>query len=243
MACAEFSVAQPAGPPGFPLPLLRAAIPGYRMRMIDALLRPPASRKELFADAVRVLGVLSVIAALVLLGPVETSLFLLVLLGLLVGRALDMLPGFDAVYGLVLLLAAWSSVADLYARISWWDLVIHCAATGVLAAVTYFLLVQFGAVPSLRRPHRPSRSLSVAVPVLVLAIGLGMSVLWEFGEWWGHTYVDSSINVGYEDTLADLAAGGLGALVAGLFMGAAVRRSGTRFDTDLHRKRQSPAEH
>ena len=193
--------------------------------MIDALLRPPGSRKELLADAVRALGVLSVAAALVL-GPVETALFLLVLLGLLVARSLAVLPVFDTVYGLVLLVAAWSSVADLYARIPWWDLAVHCTATGVLAAMAYFLLVQFGAVPAVLRPHRPSRSLPVVVPLIVLSLGLGMSVLWEIGEWWGHTFVDATINVGYADTMADLAAGGLGALVAGACMGTAVRGSG-----------------
>ncbi|WP_146360898.1 hypothetical protein [Arthrobacter yangruifuii] len=194
--------------------------------MIDALLRPPETRVDYLADAVRALSVLSVVAALVLLGPVETALFLLVLLGLLVSRSLSVLPGFDTVYGLVLLTAAWSSVADLYARISWWDLAVHCASTGVLAVVAYFLLVQFGAVPAIRRPHRASRSLPVVVPLLVLSLGLGMSVLWEIGEWWGNTYVDARIHVGYVDTMTDLAAGGLGALVGGLCLGFAVRRSG-----------------
>lgn len=198
--------------------------------MIDALLRPPRTLGQVLADAVRVLGLLSVAAAMVLLGPVETALFLLVLLGLLVARALDVIPGFDAAHGLVLLLAAWSSVADLYARISWWDLLIHCAATGALAAMAYFLLVQFGAVPGVRRPHRPSRSLPLVVPILVLSLGLGLSVLWEMAEWWGNAFVDESINVGYSDTMADLAAGGLGALVAGICLGAAVRRSGARVE-------------
>ena len=205
------------------------------MRMIDALLRPPRTRGELIADAVRALGLLSAAAALIALGPVETSLFLLVVLGLLVARAVEVMPGFDVAYSLVLLLAAWSSVADLYARISWWDLVIHCAATGVLAAMTYFLLVQFGAVPAIRRPHRPSRSLPLVVPVLVLSLGLALSVLWEMAEWWGHTFVDDTVNVGYEDTMADLAAGGLGSLLAGVFLGAAVRRSGARLERSAPR--------
>ncbi|MCC3275995.1 MULTISPECIES: hypothetical protein [unclassified Arthrobacter] len=196
--------------------------------MIDALLRPPETRGEVIADVVRALGILSVAGALLLLGPVETALFLLVLLGLLVARSLDVIPGFDTAYGLVLLLAAWSSVADLYARISWWDLAIHCAATGVLAAMSYFLLVQFNAVPAVRRPHRPSRSLPLVVPVLVLSLGLALSVLWEMGEWWGNAFVDGSINVGYGDTMGDLAAGGLGGLVSGVCLGMAVRRAGGR---------------
>lgn len=209
--------------------------------MIESLLRLPESRRELLADAVRALGLLSVAAALVL-GPVETALFLLVLLGLLVSRALAVNPWFDAGYGLVLLVAAWSSVADLYASISWWDLAVHFAATGVLATMAYFLLVQFGAVPAVLRPHRPSRSLPVVVPLIVLSLGLGMSVLWEIGEWWGYTFVDATINVGYTDTMTDLAAGGLGSMLGGLCLGAAVRGSGTGRQARPGRSaRQQPA--
>ena len=41
--------------------------------------------------------------------------------------------------------------------------------------MAYFLLVQFGAVPGVRRPHRPSRSLPLVVPILVLSLGLGLA--------------------------------------------------------------------
>jgi hypothetical protein len=40
-------------------------------------------------------------------------------------------------------------------------------------------------------------------------------VLWELVELVGHTYIDSTIFVGYTDTIGDLAAGGLGSLLAG----------------------------
>ena len=193
--------------------------------MIDALLRRPSGAGEFFADAVRLLCVFSLAAAVLWYGPVDVALFLLVLMGILISRCLDISRVFDGIYGLTLLAAAWSSVLNLYARVSWWDLPVHFAATGVIAAMTYLLLARLGAVPAPVSSPVPGRSLAlrIAVPVLVLALGLAVSVLWELGEWWGNTFVDESINVGYQDTMGDLAAGGLGALLAGLALGKASR--------------------
>ncbi len=44
---------------------------------------------------------------------------------------------------------------------------------------------------------------------------MAAGVVWEIGEWFGHTFIDTSIVVEYTDTIGDLAAGGLGSLVAG----------------------------
>lgn len=184
--------------------------------MIDALLRRPSGAGEFFADAVRLACLFSLMAALLWYGPVDVALFLLVLGGTLISRSLEISRVFDGIYGLTLLAAAWSSVLDLYARVSWWDLPVHFAATGVIAAMTYLLLSRLGAVPVPVPTPRPA--LRFAVPVLVLALGLGVSVLWELGEWWGNAFVDASINVGYTDTMGDLTAGGLGALLAGAFL-------------------------
>ena len=187
--------------------------------MIDALLRRPSGAGEFFADAVRLGCLFSLAAALLWYGRVDVALFLLVLMGTLISRCLEVSRVFDGIYGLTLLAAAWSSVLNLYERVSWWDLPVHFAATGVIAAMTYLLLARLGAVPA---PRPGSRlALRIAVPVLVLALGLAVSVLWELGEWWGNAFVDASINVGYTDTMGDLAAGGLGALLAGVFLGKA----------------------
>lgn len=187
--------------------------------MIDTLLRRPSGPGEFFADAVRLICLFSLTAAFLWYGPVDVALFLLVLMGTLVSRCLDISRVFDGIYGLTLLGAAWSSVLNLYARIGWWDLPVHFAATGVIAATTYLLLARLGAVPAPR--PAPGAALRITVPVLVLSLGLGLSVLWELGEWWGHSFVDASINVGYQDTMGDLAAGGLGALLAGTLLGPA----------------------
>ncbi|MCC3281284.1 MULTISPECIES: hypothetical protein [Arthrobacter] len=190
--------------------------------MIDALLRRPASGAEVVSDAVRLLGAASLLAALLLYGPVEAALFALVLMGLLVSRCLPAAPLFDSLYGLTLLVAAWSSVLDLYASISWWDLAVHFAATGTIAVMAWYLLAGFGVVTC--RPSSGRILPAVAVPAVVVSLGLALSVLWEFGEWWGHTYVDDTINVGYQDTMGDLAAGGLGALLSGVLLARLLRR-------------------
>ena len=191
--------------------------------MIDALLRRPASAAEVASDGVRLLGVLSLLVVLLWHGPVEAALFALVLLGLLVSRCLPAAPLFASLYGLTLLVAAWSSVMDLYARISWWDLAVHCAATGTIAVMAWYLLAAYGAVTASQPGGRPVPVF--AVPAVVTALGLALSVLWEFGEWWGHYYVDSTINVGYQDTIGDLAAGGLGSLLSGVLLGQMIRRN------------------
>lgn len=198
--------------------------------MIDALLRRPSGAGEFFADAVRLGCLFSLAAAVLWYGPVDVALFLLVLMGTLISRSLDVSRVFDGIYGLTLLAAAWSSVLNLYARVSWWDLPIHFAATGVIAAMTYLLLARLGALPD--PEPAPRLALRIAVPVLVLALGLAVSVLWELGEWWGNAFVDASINVGYLDTMGDLAAGGLGALLAGAFLGKASRAPQRRQPAD-----------
>ena len=45
-----------------------------------------------------------------------------------------------------------------------------------------------------------------------------LALLWEMGEWFGHTRLDDRIQVGYEDTLGDLGAGVVGAVVAAVLL-------------------------
>jgi hypothetical protein len=173
------------------------------------------------ADAVRLAGLASLATAAVWFDLVAVAVMLLVLGGLMVPRALGSPGPLDAAYGVSLLVAAWSSVLDVYRQVSWWDLVVHAVVTGLIAALAYRIAVAVGVA---RDPddvgtagHR------VGVVVLTTALGLALSVLWEIGEWWGHTYVDPSIYVSPLDTLGDLVAGGAGSVVAGLALGTRSR--------------------
>ena len=168
------------------------------------------------ADAVRVAGLVSTAVAVVWFDGVAVALMLLVLGGLMVPRALGTPGRLDAAYGVGLLVAAWSGVLDLYRQIAWWDLTVHWAATGLVAALTYGIVVRLGVARD--TADIASTAHRVGVVLVTTALGLGLAVLWELGEWLGHTYLDESIYVTEVDTLGDLVAGGLGSLTAGATM-------------------------
>ncbi|HEV7956060.1 MAG: hypothetical protein JWL94_1065 [Microbacteriaceae bacterium] len=191
--------------------------------MIESFLRAPTGVVEIVADLLRLAAVFSIAAAAVWWGAPEIALFALVLLGLLLPRFIEVRPVFDAAYGLALLVAAWSTVVDLYTRVPGWDLVVHFSATGLTAAMTCSLLAQAQLIP---RAQDPRVTLATVI-VLTASLGLALSALWEIAEWLGHTYVDPTIFVTYDDTIGDMAAGGLGSVVAGLAMKALSLRSGT----------------
>ena len=178
----------------------------------DTFLRRPSGADEIAADALRVLGVLSVVAGGIGWGFVEVAVFALTLLGMLVPRFLGVRPGFDIAIGGTLLVAAWSGVFELYTSIDWLDVVIHFAANGVLAGLIFVVAARVGIVADVA----PGTRSAIRSAVLTTAFGLSAGVLWEMGEWAGHTYIDSAIYVGYDDTIGDLAVGGLGSLLAGL---------------------------
>lgn len=178
------------------------------------------------ADALRLTGLVGLAGAALWFDAVAVALMLLVLGGLMVPRALGTPGPLDAAYGTGLLVAAWSGVLDVYETVGWWDLLIHFAVTGLVAAVAYggLVLARVALDPADARRHAQR----IGVPILVTALGLALSVLWEIGEWLGHTYVDDSIHVSEVDTLGDLAAGGTGALLAGGVLVAWGRRRSRR---------------
>jgi hypothetical protein len=65
-------------------------------------------------------------------------------------------------------------------------------------------------------PAREGLSLVVAGPPWARAAADGVAGLGVLNLWFGHTYVDEAINVCYDDTVGDLASGGLGSLLVGL---------------------------
>jgi hypothetical protein len=176
--------------------------------VIETFLRPPRGAAEFTADGVRVIGTLSVVAAAVAWGPVAFGVCALALLGVYASRFLGLRPALDIALGVTLLVAAWSSVLDLYSRITGWDLVVHFTANGLLAAAFVVLLERVGAVAT--------GGTRLQMAVLTTTIGMSAAVVWEMAEWVGHNFIDPSIFVAYDDTIGDLVAGTLGSLVAGV---------------------------
>lgn len=181
--------------------------------MIDTFLTAPRTPSEWAADALRLIGAASVVVALVLFELTDAGILALALPALLAPRFAGLRGGADVAFGVTVLVAAWSNVFDMYRRILGWDLVVHLVATGMLAGVAYLLLARLGvvAVPGVR--HNGAAAL-----VITTTLGLAMSALWEIIEWVGFTFISDSIFVAYDDTIGDMAAGGAGALLAGVIV-------------------------
>lgn len=168
------------------------------------------------ADSVRVLGAVSILVSAVWLGPVEVALFLLVLLGLLVPRMIALPVTLDLALGTTLLAGGWFAVFDVFEAVGPLDLVVHFTANGLLAVTAYLLLVRLRALPD--PSEAPTGRHRTGVALVTAALGALLGILWELGEWAGHTFFDDGINVGYEDTLGDLVSGVAGSLVCGMLL-------------------------
>lgn len=179
--------------------------------MIDNFLRPPRGTGEVAADALRVCGVLSVVLALFLFQLTDAGILAFTLPGLIGPRFIGLKPGADIMISVVLLIAAWSNVFELYTMIAWWDLVVHFFCGGVLAMGGYLFLARLEIVPTpFTKRFTPAAGL-----VLTTVLGLALGSLWEMVEWLGYTYITPDIHVTYQDTIGDMVAGGLGALCLG----------------------------
>ncbi|MCR2815276.1 DUF2238 domain-containing protein [Microbacterium jiangjiandongii] len=182
--------------------------------MIENFLRPPRTVSEVIADALRLVGLLSVIAASIWSTATDAGILSLALPALLVPRFIGVRSSFDIVYQVVVLTAAWSNVLDLYRTIDNWDLILHFSCTAVLAAISYLALVRFSITPDPRTEGFARRTAIVLVTVL----GLAASAVWEMIEWVGYAFITDEIFVTYPDTIGDMAVGGLGSLVAGIVL-------------------------
>ena len=182
--------------------------------MTSTLVRAPSGLAETVADALRVLALIAIVVAAIGWGAVAGWSVALVAGGMILPRLLGIRPSVDIAFGLVLQVAVWSSVLDIYLTTRWWDLPVHFLVNGLCAALLYLLLVRFRVVADAGTLPRPVLS----AVVTTVALGLALGVLWEIFEWIGHTFIDEAIYVGYTDTIGDLVWGAAGALAAGLGM-------------------------
>lgn len=184
--------------------------------MIENFLRRPRTAAEIVADGVRAFGLLSVFIAAVWFDLTDAGVLAFALPGLMIPRFVGVRAGVDIGFCLTLLVAAWSNVFDLYTRIAWWDLAVHLVCTAAIAGMVYLCLRRWGIVTS------SGRSAAFGAVLITTMLGLALSALWEMVEWIGHAYISDDIFVAYDDTISDMAVGGLGALLAG-FVVSSVR--------------------
>lgn len=134
----------------------------------------------------------------------------------------------------MLLAAGWFSVVGLYHRVPPLDLVVHAAASAVVAGLVGVSLRAWlrhrargtdgmgagagrgraAGIPGRTDAPGAVRAVGPLLAVLALAsLTVALGVVWEIAEWWAHHAVSEEIGVGYDDTLGDLLADSLGALV------------------------------
>lgn len=194
--------------------------------MIRRLMRAPTGPAEVVADALRVLAAICIVVAGIGWGPLEGVSFALVTGAMLLPRLLGVRPAFDIAFGVVTLVAVWFSVLEIYLSVRWSDLPVHFFTNGLWAALGYILLVRIGIVADAATLPRPAAS----AVVMTTALGLSLGVFWEMFEWFGHTFIDREIYVGYTDSIGDLVVGGVGALLAGCSMHYLAARPGVAED-------------
>lgn len=199
-------------------------------------LRPPRTVAEWAADALRVLGLLGVVAAAVWLDPTDAGIAALATPALMLPRMLGMRGDFDAAACAIVLTAAWSNVFDLYTSVAGWDLLLHFLCTGMLAIVGALVLTRTGVAQITTGDRVTARTPVVLLPLIALAL----SAVWEMVEWLGRAYLSDDIFVTYQDTIGDMVFGGLGGLLAGLLLSRMpVERTRSRGGRDsAHRFRE-----
>ncbi len=152
-----------------------AALGSRRDRLSSAMMRAFLGSRgvaEVIADALRVLAAVSIVVAGVGWGPLSGISLAIVLGAMLVPRALSLRPAFDIAFGIVSLVAVWSSVLGIYVTTRSWDLPIHFLANGLYAALCYIVLVRLGVLAD--ATNFPHPTLSAAVMTTALGLSLGV---------------------------------------------------------------------
>ncbi|REC99069.1 hypothetical protein DEU35_0037 [Microbacterium sp. AG157] len=187
--------------------------------MYANLKRPPRSATAWLADAVRAVAIVVVIVSLFTLPFTDVAVLSMSLPAVMLSRIAGLRSGLDLVTCVTVFVAAGSNVVDLYRAWTGWDLVVHLACTGVLAAVALVILADTRVIEATGRRRTPI--------VVATIAGLALSAVWEMIEWFGYRFITDAIFVTYDDTIGDMLAGGAGALIAGVL---ASRFSLTRAD-------------
>ncbi|MGA8209537.1 MAG: hypothetical protein WB441_14700 [Nocardioidaceae bacterium] len=184
--------------------------------MVGSRMSGAARAARLVADVLRGATLLSALATVVFFGGHGVVIFVVLFAVLLLPRFLEVAAPFDAAFCATMLVAAWAEQQNWYVTVSWVDEVVHSVTPGAAAVATYLMLARLDVMPDVREHMGSTRRFSLVV--LVVFVGLGLATLWEFYEWVAEQLAPQATQVGYDDTISDLALGGAGSLVAGVLL-------------------------
>lgn len=182
--------------------------------MIDNFLCVPRSLAEWLADTVRVIAVLLTIVLLVSLGIYEAGIMAFTLPGLMLPKFIGMRGSADLACIGIMLTAALSNIFGLYTAITGWDLIVHCVCTAIISVTAYLLLAHAKLLPF---PNAAEFRFAHGF-VFVIVLGMSLGAAWEVVEWIGFRFLPADVVVNYDDTITDLIADSIGAVVAAIAM-------------------------
>ncbi len=152
-------------------------------------------------------------------GQFGNALALLAMFAVLqVPRLLQLPWVFDGAYLAAWTLQALGQVAGFWARVPWWDTLVHAALPAVLAPTGLVLLIRLRVLPNVLNDERVRRPIATVLLVFMIAAGFGC--LYEIYEW----FADSSFGTHYQpdnaDTMTDITANVVGGILGGIWLAA-----------------------
>jgi hypothetical protein len=129
----------------------------------------------------------------------------------------DLPRTFDLIFILGMALQVWGNALNLFDVVDWWDNLVHLVVPFSAVPVLYVVNVRLGILSPLAEEHEPRQRLGIVL--FAVMAGLTAGVLYEIYEyiaveWLGATYLE----IGYADTILDLALDAVGAFAGGLFL-------------------------
>jgi hypothetical protein len=157
-------------------------------------------------------------------GDPAGAAFLAGLGGLTVVARLVALPRlYDLAFTLGMLLQGYGEVLGAYDRWSWFDTVVHVTLPFLVSPVVYIGLARLEVVPD---PHdRTGAARDAGITVVTFALGLAVGSLWEMVEFVLDALAGTQLQEGNVDTVRDLAADGVGALLGAVLLALWTRYS------------------
>lgn len=117
---------------------------------------------------------------------------------------------YDLAIVLALALQAGGEAFRLYDSVLWFDNVVHFTLPFFAGPTLYIVLARLDVVPDPKDETHLHHYIGIAI--VAFALGVTIGALWELVEWFSDNRFGSSLQLGNDDTVGDLAADSLGSL-------------------------------
>ncbi len=134
----------------------------------------------------------------------------------LVARAVNLPRLYDLCFVLAMALTGWGEALRLYDALPWYDNLVHFLVPMLGAPVVYVAMARLDVLPDPKDETHGRHY--VGIFVVTLSFGLAIGAVWEIVEWSSDRVLGSHLSLGNADTIGDLVADGLGALVGALLL-------------------------